>query len=590
MSEFKLRILRNVGVAALVFTVVFSATLYASLNVSDSGLGNPSSTTTVFNSGNSTTTTFTSNPTFNFTSPASTIFTPSATTSCSSNSTNNYSLLPAGSVISKISIPSFIGGIAFDSDLNRFYVTGSNYFGAQGNLTNDLIQIDGTSNQLRNFTYVGNQPVDVAYDQDNGFLYVADYGSNSVAVVNATQWNTQIIGNVSVGTNPVKIAYDPFNKEIYVSNRGSGTISVINATSNTLKATIPIGGSPFEFAYDALNHNMYVTDGTNNVVTAINSTNNIFETINLGPGGGMITFDSSNSLLYETSFGGAPNVYAINSTGKVVANISAGYDLNAIGYDPANNDIYVTGNATGGFAYLISGSNNSIVSYVSGQGYIPEEIIPNSPLNTAMFMISGDDNVYVLSNFANRTLVSSTSTISTIIGTTFAGSTGPSWTGYQLSNGCTGTISASYSFPAGSQLGSQSMQPYLETFVIYSGIGGSAYSSCYNQNGTVLVNSCPGIVVSASPSSLNYYGGFDTAVQFTISVSSYAAPGAYLLTLPGIGCTTPILLMIGNNIPYSLPQFYYSCTTGTGPMYSFNPSVSLVGFTGFNQVEIPMSG
>ncbi len=603
MSEFKLSILRNVGIAAIVFTIIFSVAIYASLDISNGGLGLASTTTTIYTSSSGTT------ATTNYT--ATTTANSNTVTYCASSTSENgdsvtstqRTLLPAGSIISTISIPSPVGGIAYDSTLNRFYITGSNYFGGQGNLSDELIQINGASNQLMNFTYGGNQPVDVAYDQDNGLLYVADYASNSVLAVNATEFNTQIIKNISVGVDPVKVAYDPFNNDVYVSNRGSGTISVINTQTNAVQSTIPIGGSPFQFAYDAVNHEMYVTDGSSNLVTEINSTDQqIVRTINLGMGGGMIAYDSENHLLYDTSFGGASDVYAINGTGQVVANVTINNDPNAIGYDPANNEIYVAGNATGGFLYLISGSNNSIAGELIGQqNYTPQQIIPNSPLDTAMFMTSAYTGVYVLSNFANVSVSSSsvssvtvieggyasTTTAGAVNGSSTAGSSGSSWTGYQLLDNCSGTFSASYSFPSGGQSGSQTMQPGLYEWMIYANNSWSQ-GTCYSQSG--VVNNCPGIFISASPPTLDYYGGLTASVQFTVSTTSYAVPGLYFLYLPGVNtCTSnPILLIIGPTVPSSLPQLVKLCTTEIGSTNPFNPSVSLIGASGFNQVTIPI--
>lgn len=568
MSEYTTRILRNIGIAAVVFTTIFSITLYASLNVTNTGTPGSSSTTTI---------TTTTSPSIFFNGSITTTTVTSQRSSCTSQPSNNTSF-PAGSVISKLSLNS-TGGIAYDSALNEFFITGSNYFDLSG-AHNFLYVVDGATDQLRNQTYGGNGPVDIAYDQDNHLLYVADYLSNSVLVLNPSAFNTQVIKNITVGTNPVKLAYNPFNKELYVSNRGSGTISIINTNTNTLETTIPIGGSPFEFAYDTQNHAMYVTDGGANVISEINSTNQIVRTINLGLGGGMITYDQANSTLYDASFGGSPYVYTIDSSGSVIGNISVNYDLNSIAYDPANNDIYAAGNATNGFLYLISGVNNSIVSQIGGQGFIPQEIIPNSPLNTAMFMTSYNE-LYILSNFAN---------VSTTTQTSMSSGSGQSWTAYQLSNGCTGTLSISYSLPANNPSGSVSMSADLSSYEFSS--TGSSYMSCYYQNGTEVTNNCPGINVSAAPATLNYHGGLRTIVQFMVSISDYTKGGAYFLTPPGAswcgGSITPILLIIGNSVPSSIPPIVTMCTTMTGTS-PFNPTLSLVDYTGFKVLQIPVS-
>jgi len=53
---------------------------------------------------------------------------------------------------------------------------------------------------------VGLNPDAIAYDPYTGYLYIADYGSNSVVVLNPA--NNQVIANITVYQHP-SIAYDP---------------------------------------------------------------------------------------------------------------------------------------------------------------------------------------------------------------------------------------------------------------------------------------------------------------------------------------------------------------------------------------------
>ncbi|MCL5068076.1 MAG: YncE family protein, partial [Thaumarchaeota archaeon] len=321
MSEFKLSILRNIGVAALIFTTVFSLSLYASSNIAGGAVSTTitnSTSSTVNQTALSTTTVFgttimnTSNA--NATTVNSTL---TSETYCKSNVTatgtasNTYEQLPAGSILHSITTNVSNGGIAFDPQTNRLYVAGSNYFDlgvAVGSASNAVYEIDGATFQLINATIpVGGVPVDIAYDGANGYLYTANIASNTVSVVDPAT-NT-VIKNITVGSNPIRVAYDPANKEIYVSNRGSGTVSAINSTTNAVVATINVGGSPFDFAYDPMNHDMYVADGGAGTVSVINSSSNQVSeqmAVNLeaSPGvGTMIAYDASNNYIYLASFG-----------------------------------------------------------------------------------------------------------------------------------------------------------------------------------------------------------------------------------------------------------------------------------------------
>jgi len=106
--------------------------------------------------------------------------------------------------------------------------------------------------------YTGNakDPWGIAYDPSNGYIYVADVGSNTVSVINSAT-NT-VIATIPVGKGPARVTYDPSNGYIYVADVGSNTVSVINGT--TVIATIPVGSEPWGIAYDPSNGYIYVAD------------------------------------------------------------------------------------------------------------------------------------------------------------------------------------------------------------------------------------------------------------------------------------------------------------------------------------------
>jgi len=54
-------------------------------------------------------------------------------------------------------------------------------------------------------------------------------GQNNPSVINGTT----VIATIPVGHQPVGVAYDPSNGYIYVANHGSGTVSVISTSVST---------------------------------------------------------------------------------------------------------------------------------------------------------------------------------------------------------------------------------------------------------------------------------------------------------------------------------------------------------------------
>jgi YVTN family beta-propeller protein len=61
-------------------------------------------------------------------------------------------------------------------------------------------------------------------------VYVANYLSNSISIVNGTIYQT--IKNIPVGKSPVGISMNPVSNKIYVSNIGDNTITIIDARRN----------------------------------------------------------------------------------------------------------------------------------------------------------------------------------------------------------------------------------------------------------------------------------------------------------------------------------------------------------------------
>ena len=73
------------------------------------------------------------------------------------------------------------------------------------------------------------------------------------------------LGTIAVGTGPFEVAYSPSNDRIYVTNFTSNNVSVINST-NTVVDTIAVGAAPRAVAYSPSNDRIYVTNfGSNNV-------------------------------------------------------------------------------------------------------------------------------------------------------------------------------------------------------------------------------------------------------------------------------------------------------------------------------------
>ena len=79
----------------------------------------------------------------------------------------------------------------------------------------------------------------MAYDSGNGYVYVANSGSNNVSVISGTT----VVATIPVGNIPYGVAYDSENGYVYVANSGSNTTSVISTTTPGPTTTATLAGT-----------------------------------------------------------------------------------------------------------------------------------------------------------------------------------------------------------------------------------------------------------------------------------------------------------------------------------------------------------
>ena len=88
-------------------------------------------------------------------------------------------------------------------------------------------------------------------------------------------WAQSTMITIKVGESPQNMEYNPSNGNIYVSNFNSGDISVIDSGTNKVIHTILVNSSPNALEYNPSNGNIYVTNENSDNVSLIttNETN-----------------------------------------------------------------------------------------------------------------------------------------------------------------------------------------------------------------------------------------------------------------------------------------------------------------------------
>jgi YVTN family beta-propeller protein len=207
------------------------------------------------------------------------------------------------------SIPIGVGGEVQSMVFNSF--DGDLYLPSE---TGNVTVINGTTNtHLAPILLHAMDPWGSAYDSHNHDVYVANYESHNVSVIDSTD---VVVRSIPVGNNPISVAFDSENDTIWVANAGSANLTVINDTSQLQVWSVPIATTPNALDYDPANNAVYNDPGYPYEVVAYNASTYV-------------------------ELAGSPLVYT------TVPNT-----LGSMGYDPATHDLLVA-DLTSGAIYVI---------------------------------------------------------------------------------------------------------------------------------------------------------------------------------------------------------------------------------------------
>ncbi len=231
--------------------------------------------------------------------------------------------------------------------------SGQSYYLTTSNLTNTISRFSVTSlgtissynTILTNFF---NGPFASLYDSFNNYLYVTDYSSGYVSVIDPD--TCALIGAVSLGdgTFPTNLTYDPFNGTVYVAESQASAIAVISGTK--LISTIPVSGTPVDIAFDSHDNAAYGSIQTAFGAQFINisKTGLTYSPSTYSGNAGSVAFDSYN--VSNSTYG----LVASSSGSYYIYDLSAGYIGQSLSGPSASYKLTLTFNTYTGAMYATS--------------------------------------------------------------------------------------------------------------------------------------------------------------------------------------------------------------------------------------------
>jgi serine/threonine-protein kinase len=153
-------------------------------------------------------------------------------------------------VAATVVVGGFVDGIALSPDGGRLYAGIAD--------TGTVVTIDtATARQIGRPIKVGDQPYGMAISTDGRRLYVPNFGSDDLSVVDIT--TETVLATVPVGDAPVGIVVGPDGTRLYVTNLDGGTVSVVDTASNTVIDTVAVGPTPVGIAVSRDGRMLYVS-------------------------------------------------------------------------------------------------------------------------------------------------------------------------------------------------------------------------------------------------------------------------------------------------------------------------------------------
>lgn len=174
--------------------------------------------------------------------PFSSLFDPTLGSVLFSNLNGNGLIEVTGLQFSKIiHVQDSPAMMAYDPNNGNVYVTDSRPSASTGN--GALTVIDSSGVVVSNVTISGlANPFGISYDGNQNLLYVSGENSNTIVVYNPS--NGQFIDHIAVGGSPYGISPEPGKNLVAVTNFASGTVSFLKYTGQVRNITFEETGLP----------------------------------------------------------------------------------------------------------------------------------------------------------------------------------------------------------------------------------------------------------------------------------------------------------------------------------------------------------
>jgi YVTN family beta-propeller protein len=270
---------------------------------------------------------------------------------------------------------------------------------------------------------VGTQPHGILYDATNHRIYVANFISKSISVINPK--TETVVKTIPVHTEAWELAYDPENRMLYVASNNVSGLRVINTTSNSVAGTLYTGCGTVEgVVYDAGNDRLYAECPLTNTLAIVDpSSGLVLQKIRGfdGEGDNGIAVDPRTGDLFVGDWDSDTVTVLSGTTNAVLATVTVGADPDGTFYDAASHSVYV--NLEYSDQVVVLNAASFAVEKQLPVGSVPHTVVFAPGLDAAVDSNWGSGNLSVIDSSTND-----------VVGTLYGGS-GPWGIAYDPANG-----------------------------------------------------------------------------------------------------------------------------------------------------------
>ncbi len=185
---------------------------------------------------------------------------------------------------------------------------------------------------------VGTEPFTEVYAPGLGRIFVVNGGGSNLTVLNALTLDP--VGSIPDPGNVYSVAYDAENGLLYLPLYYGNDLEAINATTGRMVTEIPLLDGPYEAALDTASGFVFVTENSGSRVAVVNtSSEEVVDNISVSGYPGAIEYDNLTDRIYVTTTTALVVIDA--SDDQVIASLDSGYDPQTAILDPATDELFV---------------------------------------------------------------------------------------------------------------------------------------------------------------------------------------------------------------------------------------------------------